>query len=258
MARPCSVPVVKLGRIAPWFKEGRGIAAGAGLFIGFLLAMVLFCKPWHLSPDWGDAPTWVLVFLGTLGGWATLRQLGILQRQVKEEAERFKQEAERNVKRDELMNSQLAEARETARSAKRGQAEGVIVQRTVDRGRLLFAIVENDSSRPITDITCSVMSRTDGTLIAETERCGQFYMTTASKFGPVAPRPGGVEVMVDEGPVSRYGTLPPGKPCKFSFAATDVDEDRIVVAWFTDDAGLRWQLDEFQHLTETKDDAYKR
>jgi hypothetical protein len=29
-----------------------------------------------------------------------------------------------------------------------------------------------------------------------------------------------------------------------------------VVAWFTDDAGFRWQLDEHLHLAETKGDAY--
>jgi len=155
------------------------------------------------------------------------------------------------------MNSQLAEAREAARSAKRGQAEGVIVHRVVGHGRQLFADVENGSSRPITDITCSVMSTKDSTLIAKTESCGQFRVRT-SNFGPVAPGPRGVEEMVDERPVSRYGTLPPGSPCKFTFATTDVNEDQIIVAWFTDDAGLRWHLDEFQHLTETKDDEYKR
>jgi len=97
--------------------------------------------------------------------------------------------------------------------------------------------------------------RTDGTLIAKTESCGQFFTSTGNFGAAVQART--MEVMLDERAVSRYGTLPPGSPCKFTFAATDGNDDHIVVAWFTDDAGFRWQLDEFQHLAETKDDEYR-
>lgn len=33
----------------------------------------------------------------------------------------------------------------------------------------------------------------------------------------------------------------------------DGDTDQIVVAWFTDDAEIRWRLDESQHLAQVKD-----
>ena len=59
--------------------------------------------------------------------------------------------------------------------------------------------------------------------------------------------------MIDERAVSRYGTLPPDKPCRFTFALTEGDKDYIVMTWFTDDAGFRWQLDEHQHLVQVND-----
>jgi hypothetical protein len=72
------------------------ICAGAG----FLIGVVVLSESWHLSPNWGDAPTWVLVGLGALGGWATLRQLRLFQ-------EQFKEDAERNDQRDKFLELQL-------------------------------------------------------------------------------------------------------------------------------------------------------
>ena len=40
--------------------------------------------------------------------------------------------------------------------------------------------------------------------------------------------------------------------------AVSLGPGHTVVAWFTDDAGFRWQLDEYQHLVEAADgDVYK-
>ena len=57
---------------------------------------------------------------------------------------------------------------------------------------------------------------------------------------------------------ARYKVLRPGERCRFTFDGLTRDEDHIVVAWFTDDAGTRWQLDEYLHLVQTADDEYKR
>jgi len=49
-------------------------------------------------------------------------------------------------------------------------------------------------------------------------------------------------------------TIRPGARGLFVFKnATAVEEDDVLVAWFTDDAGFRWQLDEYLHLVTAGD-----
>jgi len=38
-------------------------------------------------------------------------------------------------------------------------------------------------------------------------------------------------------------------------ADEDRNPDRVLVAWFTDDAGFRWRLDEYQHLVQSRDET---
>jgi hypothetical protein len=57
-------------------KDRRVIASAAiGLIAGFLIAALIFGKPWHLPPNWGDIPTWLAVVVATAGGWIALLQL---------------------------------------------------------------------------------------------------------------------------------------------------------------------------------------
>jgi hypothetical protein len=43
-----------------WLKENRIIALAVVCgVVGFLAAMLIFGKPWHLPPAWGDLPTWI-------------------------------------------------------------------------------------------------------------------------------------------------------------------------------------------------------
>lgn len=95
---------------------------------------------------------------GVIGGFAALRQLRILQKQVSDEAER-------NVKRDELLDKQLKEAEAREAAGLRKQAEDVKASYAVGPDDV-FGYVNNDSPRPITDITCNVMSKADAALIA--------------------------------------------------------------------------------------------
>jgi hypothetical protein len=63
-------------RGAALFKDIRVIASAAiGLVVGFLIAALVFGKPWHLLPNWGDIPTWLAVVVATAGGWLALSQL---------------------------------------------------------------------------------------------------------------------------------------------------------------------------------------
>ena len=146
----CSVPRVKSKRDVSWLKDRRVIAVSGGCVIaGFLVGMLIFGSPWHLPPAWGDIPTWFLVVLAAVGGWVALSQLRTLQQQIADEAER-------NVKRDELLDKQLAEAETRAASERRRQAEDIEVRFGGSTG-----YVVNSSRRPISDITCKVMSKVD-------------------------------------------------------------------------------------------------
>lgn len=41
-------------RVLSWLWDWR---ATAELGVGFLLGLLIFGKPWHLPPAWGDIPT---------------------------------------------------------------------------------------------------------------------------------------------------------------------------------------------------------
>jgi hypothetical protein len=57
---------------------------------GFVLAMLIFGRPWHLPPNWGDIPTWFLVVLAAAqGGWFTLSQLLVQQQALREQKQAF-------------------------------------------------------------------------------------------------------------------------------------------------------------------------
>ena|ERR1700722_10711465 len=53
------------------------------------MAMLIFGKPWHLPPDWGDIPSWFLVVLAAAGGWFTLSQLVVQQQALKDQKQAF-------------------------------------------------------------------------------------------------------------------------------------------------------------------------
>lgn len=55
-------------------------------------------------------------------------------------------------------------------------------------------------------------------------------------------------------PVSRFDTLRPEATCGFTFDGLRGTPDEALLAWFTDDDGFRWQLDEYQHLAESDDE----
>jgi hypothetical protein len=109
--------------------------------------LLIFRWPGNLPPAWGDLATWLLVVLAAAAGWVGFAQFAILRTQIAEEAER-------NRKRDELMDRQIAEADRRERSERRRLVEGVEVIFTGATG-----YTDNNSKRPINDITCKVMSK---------------------------------------------------------------------------------------------------
>jgi hypothetical protein len=84
----CSVPQVKHERDRARLNDPRVIALAAACMIaGFLAATLIFEKPWHLPPNWGDIPTWLAVVIAAVGGWIALSQLRSQQEVLKQDAE---------------------------------------------------------------------------------------------------------------------------------------------------------------------------
>lgn len=233
------MPVVKLRIAATWLKGERGIAAGIGVVIGFLIALLIFGEPWHLQPDWGDLPTWLLFALGLVGGVTGLYQFRAFVRSAAEETGR-------NIKRDELLDRQLAEAEVRALAERRRQAEGIEVNWYKLGPNRTMAVVDNQSSRPISRVSLKVMSSVDHQLLKRPAECGEMPFRdedgTPTRF------------IGTPKPIGEFATLRPRSACGFSFPEIAIEPDQVYVAWFNDDAGFRWQLDEYLHLVPAADD----
>src|SRR5260370_24582054 len=75
-------------------------------------------------------------------------------------------------------------------------------------------------------------------------------MAVWADLGRSATRIGHVPVVVTQRLSARYR--------HWSFrccSSPDRDLDQVLVAWFTDDAGFRSQLDEYQHLVQSDDET---
>jgi hypothetical protein len=103
----------------PRLKDRRVVVFGIGCtLVGFLLALLIFGKPWQLPPNWGDIPTWLAVPVASVGGWIALVQL-------RQQQDVIASDIERSQKRDELLDRQLRELDDRERSRQREQAEQV-------------------------------------------------------------------------------------------------------------------------------------
>jgi hypothetical protein len=84
----CSVPRVKNEREGSLLRDWRvrGLI-GCGMVAGFLIAALIFGKPSHLAPNWGDIPTWLAVAVATAGGWIALSQLRSQQEVLRQDGQ---------------------------------------------------------------------------------------------------------------------------------------------------------------------------
>lgn len=221
------------GKPKALLKTGRDwMLAITAAGVGFVVAMVIYGTPWHLRAAWGDVPTWLLAAGAVAAAWLALLQLGDLR-------DWLKREAVRNDKRDQLLDRQIAEADRRAVSERRRLVEGVEVQ---FNGRNTSRVM-NSSGRPINDITTKVMSKIDRHSLAIPAACGELVGDGRGwRYLPGAK------------PVTRFETVRPGAICGFTFDERPGTPDEALVAWFTDDDGFRWQLDEYQHLVESDDE----
>ena len=164
----------------PGLRTGASgvLAIGCGV-AGFVIGLLSSTEPWHLRPAYGDLATWLLVVAGVIGGCAA---------PTPDPAGEVRDEAKRNVKRDQLLDRQLGEAKARELSDQRKQAEGVKASYSVGPSDF-FGYVENESQRPITDVTCNIMRKSDRTRIASPDSCSKVDRSTRCHIGgSVQPR----------------------------------------------------------------------
>jgi hypothetical protein len=102
-----------------WLKDWRvrGLAAAA-FFLGFLVSLGMFGKPWGLPPAWGDIPTWILAIGSVIAAWYAVRafagqsrEVAAIEQQVRDGQELARQQAqllELQGKQLEVQSKQLS------------------------------------------------------------------------------------------------------------------------------------------------------
>jgi hypothetical protein len=224
-----------------WLRPGFAIAVLiVGAVAGFVAGLLAFGEPWHLQPNWGDVPTWVLAALALSAGIATFIQLNILRRQ-------FAADRAREHKRDELLDRQMEEAQRRVDEDRRRQAEDVEVQLHLNRRRPEFhVIVINRSRRPIFDVSCIVIDAglRDGRPVRPPLKPYARAIVDLPHLAPDRKVP--ILSRVDE---VRLNALKPNDASAFIFKSKEVPSAYLVSSSFTDDAENRWELDQYQHLT---------
>jgi len=102
-----------------WLKDRRVVLFGIGCALGgFLAGLLIFGEPWHLPPNWGDIPTWLLVVVAAVAGWIALSQL-------RQQQEIIEEDIKRRQKRDNLLDGQLRELADREKARQRDQAEQI-------------------------------------------------------------------------------------------------------------------------------------
>lgn len=241
-----------------WLKDRRVIVLGIGCaMVGFLVALLIFGKPWHLPPDWGDIPTWLAVAVATIGGWTALSQLRQQQAVIQADIER-------QAKRDQLLDAQLEEAADWARARARIQAEAIEfsgqaklseerepgasgVTRRVGR-----CGVDNNSPRPIWDVAPRLLVNGQTLPPASFREYHEGGMSLGGGWGPAA------DESVDEAAGS-FLIMRAGKRLSARFQIPDDGGDPPPATYlvrFTDDAKIRWELGDDMHLRRAPDNDW--
>lgn len=184
--------------------------------------------------NWGDFPTWVAVGVAAVGGTVALIQL-------RQQSNVLKGEVERNKRRDELLDGQLRDLKERQDDRVREQAEQINVWWN-DKNEC--GKISNLSRRPITQVVAgNAIQLSDGG--TSTNLVSQWRLTNVrqTEISPIS------SAMVQ--------VIRPGEVAEALFELNQLQgKNRRLVVRFHDDAGRRWQLDEFMHLERAPDDGW--
>jgi len=179
--------------------------------------------------DWGDAPTWVGAAFAAAAAWAAYKTLRSQQKQIKEQQDFIERQ-------QEVLSLERAELLAVAEDRKRAQAAQIRMEPHKSGGRddgmggfegydHWFVLVRNDSDAPVRDVLV---------------RFGEAY--NASRATDFDGNPWSV-------PVPLLGAERVAFFYSSRWPEASVDNNRPHV-YFTDEAGVRWHLDEHGALEE--------
>jgi hypothetical protein len=243
------------GRSAPHGK-GKAVACLAvskrSMWLLVALALVFGGAAgfaWHApgtSGTWTEIRTWVGFVVVIIGAGVALYQLMMQRQQLEEQHQLLKEEAERNKRRDALLDGQLRELEQRALMTERQQADAVDLRSRpspkiipsipqLQHGTPYTAEVANGSRRPIRNVACRIELVPGDSLRVP---------TVASSSKEIAER---VIVTPVEGVCLDFVRAGTAAIFVFPFDVNKLPEARMI-ARFTDDGGLHWQLDTDLHL----------
>ncbi|MBW8796363.1 MAG: hypothetical protein JF597_23025 [Streptomyces sp.] len=184
---------------------------------------------------WGDVPAWAGAIFAASAAGAAIWTLASQRAQLSEQQQFIGEQRKLMAEQSATLALERAERLAVAKARRLEQARHIEAAKTTDRfARMARLFITNRSSAPITDVHV--------------------------KFGELAP---GWVSEGDSGYVDkdrgneRPHPLPTIGPSRtFCFAAyNDVEvPGGLAVAAFTDDSGVRWQLDEHGNLEEMPSD----
>jgi hypothetical protein len=246
-------------------KRAAATATLLALLIG-LAAGIAWHEPKGMSLS-GSVRTWVGFVVVIVGAAVALWQLDMQRRQLRSQQQVIEDEVKRNMKRDELVDGQLDELEQRKRVLEREQADkvglsfssAVFESRYIEDGEasavdpgvtVHMAVVSNESHRSIRDVKCRWGAPLDDDTLEIFGRPS--YSSYSVVVGRLAnPEPGAQreELGLLEGgdhatlirARQRYGFV-------FEIPIQQILIGDGILARFTDDAGLHWQIDHDMHL----------
>jgi hypothetical protein len=223
-------------------QTGVILALAAGCLVGAVIGYA-----WHApgkTATWDDIRNWLTAAAILIGVPATVYQLRLQRQQLRDQQYVIQDEVKRNHRRDELLDGQLRELQQRDQFAAREQAEQIDLTWNRD-GPGTFALVINDSRRPIRDITCQIKNGPADRPAVPAEAAGEMALiTTGEAEGWAVPLGGLIKG-------SRIPVIHRGGRGGFKFSSTQPEQDGSrLIARFTDDAGLHWELDNGLHLQQ--------
>ena len=227
-----TVPSVKKWTRRALRFVGLAAVAGVAAALGFA---------WHAPgrlATWADIRAWGTFAVVVLGFTVAAFELN-LQRRT------FESEARRNIARDELLDQQRRELRDTQRLREREQAEGVDLtydDLPAEPGKSLVVVI-NDSRRPIFDVAVKFAFVKGAPNLAPADRTGEMYPVD------IPARAGWTLALATARPGFRQDAIRAGGRAGYVFSFIKANmPDGAAVARLTDDAGLHWQLGQDFHL----------
>ncbi|WP_159056554.1 hypothetical protein [Streptomyces yokosukanensis] len=173
--------------------------------------------------DWGDAPTWLGAVFAAAAAGAAVWTLKSQRDQIDEQRDFIAEQRALIAEQSATLILERTALVDAAADRRRGQAEAITWER-----QGWFLILTNRSRAPITDVH---MQHPSGALDV-----GTVEQTAANPSGI------GLEPVADPYPVLGSGQ-------QLGCARPERSSDPVV-AMFTDDAGVRWRLDENGRLDE--------